>query len=155
MQNIQQIAERVEIYYECLLKLTNYLWVKAIDVFLTIVLIVTLLLYLKVATISMKKNTLIEHKEDVIVCEESGPVSMSYNALLTTLETNVRVKPVIPTMTAKLALTYTDCGKIGHSMETCHNRKKKKVLVVPTTTIKSIDTVVGTKTQPIKLRKIH
>jgi hypothetical protein len=32
----------------------------------------------------MKWNTLIEHKEAVVVCEESWPVSLSYNALLTT-----------------------------------------------------------------------
>jgi hypothetical protein len=36
----------------------------------------------------MKRNTLIEHKEVTIVCEESGPISLSYNALLTTPEAN-------------------------------------------------------------------
>jgi hypothetical protein len=39
----------------------------------------------------MKRNTLIEHKEVVVICEENGPTSMSYNVLLTTLEANVRV----------------------------------------------------------------
>jgi hypothetical protein len=32
----------------------------------------------------MNRDTLIEHKETAIVCEESGPISSSYNALLTT-----------------------------------------------------------------------
>jgi hypothetical protein len=32
----------------------------------------------------MKRDTLIEHKEAIVVCEESGPISLNYNALLTT-----------------------------------------------------------------------
>jgi hypothetical protein len=32
----------------------------------------------------MKRNTLIEHKETTIICEESGHVSLNYNTLLTT-----------------------------------------------------------------------
>ncbi len=35
-RNLQQVSERVEIYYERLLKLVNYLQVKATDVFLTL-----------------------------------------------------------------------------------------------------------------------
>jgi hypothetical protein len=34
LRNLQQQGERVEVYYECLLKLANYLQVKAIDAFL-------------------------------------------------------------------------------------------------------------------------
>jgi hypothetical protein len=36
----------------------------------------------------MKRDTLMEHKETVVVCEENGPISLSYNVLLTTSETN-------------------------------------------------------------------
>ncbi len=86
------------------------------------------------------------------MCEESGLLTMNYNALLTTPKTNVRVKPVIPAMTTKLAITCTNCGKTGHSVETCHNKKTKKVPIVPTTTIKSIELVARIKTQPIKSR---
>jgi hypothetical protein len=43
----------------------------------------------------MKKDTLIGHKEVVIVCEESGLVSFSYNALLTTLDVNIIAKPML------------------------------------------------------------
>ncbi len=78
---------------------------------------------------------------------------MSYNTLLTTLEVNATVKFVIPTIIAKSTLTYTNCGKIGHLEGTCHN-KKKKVLVVPTFTIKSIELVAGIKTQLVKSGKI-
>jgi hypothetical protein len=54
----------------------------------------------------------------------------------------------------KSTLTYTNCGKISHSMETYRTRKRE-VYVVPIATIKSIKDVVGTKTQPDKSRKIH
>jgi hypothetical protein len=63
----------------------------------------------------MKRNHLIEHKEAITVCEESGPIGMSYNALLTTLEANVRVKHVIHFVTTKSTLTCIDCGKTDHS----------------------------------------
>jgi hypothetical protein len=62
----------------------------------------------------MKKNTLIEHKEAVAVCEESGPISLSYNALLITLEVTAVVKLVMSTATTKSTLTCTNCGKTGH-----------------------------------------
>jgi hypothetical protein len=37
LRNLQQVGEQVEVYYEHLLKLTNYLQVKAIYVFFTII----------------------------------------------------------------------------------------------------------------------
>jgi hypothetical protein len=54
LQNIQQQnVERVEIHYECLLKLTNCLQVRTIDVFPTTIFRIGLLLYL-ILTTSMK-----------------------------------------------------------------------------------------------------
>jgi hypothetical protein len=44
----------------------------------------------------MKRNTLIEHREIVIICEESGPIRMNYNALLTTPKANEIIKHVVP-----------------------------------------------------------
>jgi hypothetical protein len=97
----------------------------------------------------MKRNILIEHKEVDVVCEENGPISMSYNVLLTTLEADACVKPIVPIVTAKSTLTCINCGKTNHSVETCHN--KKKVPIVSTATIKSTKPTVGTKTQPFKI----
>ncbi len=72
LQNIQQqTIECVEVYYKHLLKLANCLHVKTIDVFFTTIFIIGLLLYLILETTSMKRDTLIEHKEVAIVCEES------------------------------------------------------------------------------------
>jgi hypothetical protein len=53
----------------------------------------------------MRKDTLIEHKKTIIVCEEIGPINLSYNVLLTTLEANIVVKPIIG---SKLSSTKQD-----------------------------------------------
>jgi hypothetical protein len=100
------------------------------------------------------RNTLIEHKEAIVVCEKNGPINISYNVILTTPETNVGVKLVVHVMTVRSTLTCINCGKIGHSVETYHNRKRE-VLVVPTTTIKPTKLIVGIKTQLVKSIKIH
>jgi hypothetical protein len=59
----QEKNERVEIYYEKLLKLANSLQHKTIDR-------IGLQPYLHVATIGMKRETLQQHKEATLVCEE-------------------------------------------------------------------------------------
>ncbi len=125
------------------MKLTNYQQVRAIDVFFTTIFKAGLLPYLRLTNVGMKKNTLIEHKEIVVVCKESGHVNMSYNVLLTTLEANAGVKLVVLVVIVKSTLTCTNYGKTNHSMETCHN-KKRELLVVPIA--KSKKHVVRTKT---------
>jgi hypothetical protein len=55
-------------------------------------------------------------------------------------------------MRTKSTLTCTNCGKIGHSVETCHNKKKVRVMPTP---IVTIEHVVGIKTQPIKSGNIY
>ncbi len=62
----------------------------------------------------MKINTLIEHKEAIVVCEESETVNMSYNILLTTSKASDGFKPIILVVIAKLTLIYTNCIKISH-----------------------------------------
>jgi hypothetical protein len=63
------------------------------------------------------------------------------------------VRPIVLVVITKSTLNYTNCGKTGHLMETCHN-KKKKVPIAPIIIIKSIELVVKTKTQLVKLGKI-
>ncbi len=101
---------------------------------------VGLLPYLRLIITSMKKNTLIKHKEATVICEESGHVNLNYNVLLITLEVNTMVKPTIIVVATKLTLTCTNCDKIGHLVETYHNMKRK-VAIVPTATMKSIELV--------------
>jgi hypothetical protein len=58
-------------------------------------------------------------KEVTIVCEESGPISLSYDALLTTPKVNIVTKPVVLVVTCvKSTSTCINCGKIGHSLDT-------------------------------------
>jgi hypothetical protein len=52
----------------------------------------------------MKRNILIEHKENVVIREENELVSLNYNVILTTPELNTIVKLVIPTITTKSTL---------------------------------------------------
>jgi len=79
---------------------------------------------LKLAIMGVKLNTLIDHKEVFVICEKKGPIRLNYNVLLTTLEVNTIVKPMVH-VTTKFTSTYTNCGKIGHTFEICHNPKKK------------------------------
>jgi hypothetical protein len=97
----------------------------------------------------MKKNTLIEHKEIVVICEESGPMSLNYNVLLTTLKANIVVKHVVPIVIDKSTLTYTNCGKTCTIIIII-----KKVLVIPSTTIMSTKPIAKIKTQLVKLGRI-
>jgi hypothetical protein len=103
--------------------------------------------------VAMIWNTLIEHKFFFVIGEKSGPISLSYNVLLITLKVNIIVKPMVH-VTTKSTSTYTNCGKIGHTFEICHN-KKKKVWILPTITINSMEPIVKPKSQHIKQVRIH
>ncbi len=65
------------------------------NVVLTTIFKACLLPYFRLAITSMKWNTLTEHKEAAIICEESGPINLSYNVLLTTPKANIVVKPIV------------------------------------------------------------
>jgi len=57
-RNLQQVDERIKVCYQRLLKLVNYLQVKAIVVFLTTIFIEELQSYFRLATIGMVRDTL-------------------------------------------------------------------------------------------------
>jgi hypothetical protein len=63
----------MEKYYEWILHLQLDYILKTIDMYLTIVFYVQLFPYLKLTTINMKRDTLIEHKEATLICENNGP----------------------------------------------------------------------------------
>jgi hypothetical protein len=69
------------------------------QMFFSIVFRASLLPYLILTTTCMKRDTLMEHKKVVVVCEENGLIRLSYNILLTTLKTNTTTKHVIPIVT--------------------------------------------------------
>ncbi len=66
----QEKNERVEVYYERLLKLFNNLQQKTTNSFLTIVFKSRLQPYLRVAIAGMKRKNLQQHKEITLVCEK-------------------------------------------------------------------------------------
>jgi hypothetical protein len=67
----QENNERMEVYYEKLLKLANSLQHRTINNFLTTILKSRLQPHLHVATASMKRETLQQHKETTLVCEKT------------------------------------------------------------------------------------
>ncbi len=74
---------------------------KVTDVSLTTILRAGLQPYFKLATTGMTKNTLIEHKEATIICEESGLVKTNYNILITQLESKPVAQPIVTYTTFK------------------------------------------------------
>jgi hypothetical protein len=62
--------------------------VKTTNVFLTTIFRTSLQPYLKWAT-SMMRDTLIKHKEVVMISEESGPIIANYNVLITQPESKL------------------------------------------------------------------
>jgi hypothetical protein len=74
--------ERVEVYYERLLKLANSLQHKATNSLLTIIFRFGLQPYLCVAITNMKRKTLQQHKEATLVCEEGISKVEAINNLL-------------------------------------------------------------------------
>jgi hypothetical protein len=61
----QEKNERMEVYYERLLKLANSLQHKTTNNFLAIVFISGLQPYLRVAIVGMKRKTLQQHKKQI------------------------------------------------------------------------------------------
>jgi hypothetical protein len=91
----------VEVYYEHLLKLANYLQVKAINVFLITIFKARLQPYCRLAIVSMVINSIIKHKEVAIIYEDNGLVISNYNTLITQLESKSVAQPIITYATIK------------------------------------------------------
>jgi hypothetical protein len=79
----QQVGEWVEVYYERLLKLANYLQVKDTIVFFIIIFRARLQPYRKLAITSMAIDIIIKHKEVAVIYEDNGPIISNYNTLIT------------------------------------------------------------------------
>ncbi len=77
----QEEIERVEVYYERIQKLVHGLQVPTIDNFLTSVFKASLQLYLKIAIARMKRSTLQQHKEVIMLCEEDITIVEARSAL--------------------------------------------------------------------------
>ncbi len=127
------LMNRLKFDYEQIFKLANCLQHKAIDNLLTTFFRVGLVPYLRIAIAGIKKNTIFEHKESMVTCEEIMANVEEYQKLLKppkklekTLD-NIRIEKM-----------YNFCHKLGHIIECYHwnlenpNKKlkdKKEVLV--------------------------
>ncbi len=149
----QQVNKRVEVYYECLLKLSNYLQVKATNVFFITIFRASLQPYLRLATTSMARDTFIKHKKVVMICEGSGLIIKNYNALIIQPKSKPITQPIAIYTTAKQQLTCSNYVKTNHAKETCHNRKRKK-LAIPIVPTKFIEPMAKITTQLLKPTKV-
>jgi hypothetical protein len=76
--------QKVEVYYEKLLKLANSLQHKTTNSFLTIIFRYGLQPYLHVAIASMKRESFQQHKEVALICEEFFSEVEAISSLCTT-----------------------------------------------------------------------
>jgi len=74
------------------------------DVFLTSIFQIGLLPYFHLATISMKRDILISIKKVVVICEESGLITIRYNFILTTPNINTIAKTIVSNISTKSLL---------------------------------------------------
>jgi hypothetical protein len=73
----------------------------------------------------MKIDTLIKHKEAIVVSKENGLVSLDYNVLLMTPKTNTIVNLTVLVVITKSTLTCTNCGKQVIPLRPVITEKKK------------------------------
>jgi len=78
----QKNDEKVEVYYEQILRLANCLQHKMDNNLLTTFFRVGLVPYLQIATIGMKRDTLFEEKKSMVTYEEMKTNAKEYQKLL-------------------------------------------------------------------------
>jgi hypothetical protein len=65
------MMKKVKVYYEQIFKLAKFLQHKANNILLTIFFWARLVPYLQITIARMKQDTLFEHKESIVTCEET------------------------------------------------------------------------------------
>lgn len=118
---------------------------KAINFFLTTIFRTGLQPYLKLATAGMTRNTLIKHKELVVICEESRLVITNYDTLIIQPLSKPVTWPIVTYTTSKQQLTRSNYGKTNHAKKTCHNGKREEVAfpIVPTKVVEPVTKVIA------------
>jgi hypothetical protein len=118
--------EIVEVYYEGLLKLANSLLNKTINSFLIIVFKFGLQPYLHVTTPCMKKETLQQHKETTLVCEEGIFEVEAISNMLAPQNNKIVLAQNPQTIPKKIRMYCTN-----HNVETCRvKRNEDHVLAI-------------------------
>jgi hypothetical protein len=127
----QEGTERVEVYYEWIQKLAHGLQIPTIDNFPTTVFIASLQSYLRITIAGMKRSTLQQHKEVVMLCEERMTNVETRSALSIPQSTKHVTSIKTQSITGKTDKYYINYGMINHNVETC--KKKKELTTVVTT----------------------
>ncbi len=88
----------------------------------------------------MIRDTLIKHKEAIVICEESGPVIANYIALSTQPESKPIAQPLINYTIVKQPLTCSNYGITSHAKEIYRNKKREEAIihVVPTKIVEHV-----------------
>jgi len=117
--------EKVEVYYESILKLANCLQHQVDDNLITTFFRACLQPYFQIATTGMKKDTLFKHKEVIITCEEIIRNANEYHKLF-----KPPTKQKKTSKGKRIDVIYGQCNKSKHSKELCHwnpNNPNKKL----------------------------
>jgi hypothetical protein len=94
----------VEVYYEQLFKLANCLYVKTTDVLFNLYFSNTFVTIFAFGNCKYEKGHFNKHKEVVVICEESGLVTISYNVILITPNINTTAKTIVTIISTKSLL---------------------------------------------------
>jgi hypothetical protein len=121
--------ERVEVYHERLLKLTNSLQHKTTYSFLTIVFKFRLQPYLHVAIVSMKRVTLQQHKETTLVCEKGIYKVDVISNMSIPQSSNIILAQKPQTITEKTLMYYTHCHRTNHNVETIKSKERNTLFL--------------------------
>jgi len=101
----------------------------------------------------VKRDTVIKHKEIIVICEKSEMVIGNKNYLLTQLDSKSTTQSIVSYTITNQPLTCSKCGKIGHAKEICHNKKREEH-VIHVVHIKVVELVSKVTTQLIKPIKV-
>ena len=141
LQNIKQgPKERVEEYYERVEKLSNFLCRPADDGFLNSIFRAGFLPYLCLATAGLQRDTLFNHKEAAVLCEEG--VSEQDLAVANKEYAQAKPQKEPPNLKPlpKIKKVCGCCGKLGHSDNECWynpNNRNINTEVIPTAAVEA------------------
>ncbi len=124
----QEETEKVEVYYEWIQKLAHGLQIPTTYSFPIIMFRTGLQLYLKIATIRMKRLTFQQHKEVMMLCEEGMITVEAKSALLVPHSTKQTTPPKTQGNTWKIDKCCTNCGMTNHNVETCIKKKEHTIM---------------------------
>jgi hypothetical protein len=88
-----------------------------------------LYLYLRIVIIGMKRSTLQQHKEVMMLCEEGMTIIIKAKSAFSLPESTKQVgSPKTQSNTRKTNKHCTNCGMINHNVETCKNKKEQTIV---------------------------